>query len=495
MMNCSHLLTVLLLNALLVFNAYSHNEQQPPSELVNVAVGEVTESSALLWIKTEHSQNLTVKLSSSQASTSTRLHLQTASAYDNTGRIVLSPLEPNTLYDYTIYRDKNNQKIARGQFSTAPQSHRARRVKLVWSGDFAGQNVCRDKHEGFAIFKHMRQRNPDIVIGLGDMIYADNTCEATGRYGNPQIAGAFPPAQSLAEFWQHWRYLHEDPNFQQLTSESAYFSIWDDHEVVNDFGPKTHAKLLKTGLKAFTHYNPVNLNRKRDAQIYRNLRWGKHLEIFFLDNRQFRDSNQQIDRRDHPKSMLGETQKHWLISAISQSDATWKVIASSVPVAVPTGGGDHKRDGWANFTSTALTSDKSQQLTGYENELREILNALKHDSSLNLIFITTDVHFGQVLEYAPTNLTPLEFHEFIIGPGNAGIFPNPQLDESFQPVRLFYYAPDSMNAVDSWETAKNWFNFGEIAIDDTGDLNFTMLNGHGNTVFTKLFRPRAKLSE
>ena len=37
----------------------------------------------------------------------------------------------------------------------------------------------------------------DFFIGLGDMIYADGTCEATGRYGNAQVAGDFLPSADM----------------------------------------------------------------------------------------------------------------------------------------------------------------------------------------------------------------------------------------------------------------------------------------------------------
>src|SRR5215207_6657570 len=52
---------------------------------------------------------------------------------------------------------------------------------------------------------------------------------------------------------------------------------------------------------------------------------------------------------DRPKTMLGREQLTWLKESLAASDATWKVIVSSVPMSIPTGfpvsGG---RDGWAN---------------------------------------------------------------------------------------------------------------------------------------------------
>ena len=52
------------------------------------------------------------------------------------------------------------------------------------------------------------------------------------------------------------------------------------------------------------------------------------------------------------------------------------------------------------------------------------------------------VHFAQSLRYQPFSDTDFDFHEIIVGPLNAGPFNRPDLDETFSPERLFYYAPE-----------------------------------------------------
>ena len=48
-------------------------------------------------------------------------------------------------------------------------------------------------------------------------------------------------------------------------------------------------KLYKRGVRAFRDYNPVTYSKK--TGIYRLERWGKNLEVFFLDERSFRSSS------------------------------------------------------------------------------------------------------------------------------------------------------------------------------------------------------------
>ena len=55
------------------------------------------------------------------------------------------------------------------------------------------------------------------------------------------------------------------------------------------------------------------------------------------------------------------------------------------------------------------------------------------------------VHFAQSLRYQPFGRdTDFDFHEIIVGPLNAGPFNRPDLDETFSPERLFYYAPEGL---------------------------------------------------
>lgn len=63
--------------------------------------------------------------------------------------------------------------------------------KLVWLGDLAGQNECRDKFVGFSILNAMYREQPYVAVFSGDMVYADNRCDERGLYGNIQVKETF----------------------------------------------------------------------------------------------------------------------------------------------------------------------------------------------------------------------------------------------------------------------------------------------------------------
>jgi alkaline phosphatase D len=230
---------------------------------------------------------------------------------------------------------------------------------------------------------------------------------------------------------------------------------------------------MPLGLRAFYEYNAID--DSGDGRLYRSVRWGKHLELFFLDNRRYRDPNRARDDSPKPKTQLGSAQVDWLEGALKASDATWRIVITSVPISVPTGTPE-ARDGWANADGA----------TGYERELA-LLFATMHVRGIdNTIWLSTDVHFATGFEYTPFAEAP-QFHlrEFICGPLNAGIFPKQDLDPTFRPRRLFFYGPPK--TPESYAEALSWFNFGVISIDGSGRLTVEIVNGLGATVASESF--------
>lgn len=457
-----------------------------------VVVGDVTARSAVLWARASRGATLNVQLAGGAHSRVERVRARADD--DFTAQVRLRGLRSDTRYEYRAWFSPDVPGAGRrarvsGTFRTAPAANAASPVKLAFGGDLAGQNVCRDAVEGFPILDTIRRWQPDVVVGLGDMIYADNACDATGRYGNPQVGGV-GVATDLPGFWEHWRYNRADPASRRLLASTGYVGVWDDHEVVNDFGPLSDAPtqppyagahLLPTGLAAFLDYTPIATSPRTPKRLYRSLRWGRHLELFVLDTRQYRDANVAPDSAARPKSMLGREQLTWLKERLASSNATWKVVVSSVPMSIPTGfPTTNGRDGWANF----------DQETGFEHELLELLRFMRDRGIDNSVWITTDVHFAEVFRYRPFAESPsFAVHELVTGPLNAGIFPNRDFDATLRPERLFFLGPETPEAVTSWEEAKRWFNFGTLEVTRDGALTGAIRDTAGDVRFSLELAP------
>ena len=467
--------------------AASHEPEQ------GFAFMDVTDRTAVFWTRASVTGRVELDLKGPRGSTRT-IPMEVDSIRDFVATTRLRGLKPATTYAVEVRLPMKMGKgwTLRGELRTAPERTDPAPVRLAFGGDVGGQNVCRDAVRGYPLFGRIAAREPDLFVGLGDMIYADGACDAQGLYGNAQVPGATLPATGLGGFRARWRYNRTDADWIALAARTPYVPVWDDHEVIDDFGPKHDSpadqpelRLMRLGRRAFLENNPVAVGP--GTRLHRRLRWGRHLELFVLDTRQHRDANSADDDFAVPKTMLGQDQIDWLLASLTISDATWNVVVSSVPISIPTGAYPDPasgRDGWANY----------DQGTGFEVELRKLLINLYEAGVRNLIWITTDVHFASVLRYRPFERFPdFVFYEVATGPLSAGVRPSDLLDDSFHPERLFRWPPTGEGAneieIASFDEALHWFNFGELEVDAEGLLTIRVVNGEGRPVYEETLPP------
>jgi alkaline phosphatase D len=466
-----------------------------PAITHGVAAGEVRQGDAVLWARASAPSTLRFVARPRDGLTHVTAAFPTDAARDFTGSVKLEGLTPGTEYVYEVWAqtDAARGPSARGSFSTAPAPDQPRALGFVWSGDLGGQNVCRGVEDGYPILAEFPQEL-DFFIALGDMIYSDNTCREKGRYGRAQLPGLQSKAKALEEFWFAWRYNRADGAHQRLLARAPYYPIWDDHEIVNDYGPRhnrrdkkphaTNQELFPVGFTSWLHYNAYLPAQPDPRRLYRSWRWGKHAEFFALDTRQYRDENTRADSKSDPKTMLGAEQRAWFVDALKNSDATWKFVVSSVPMVTPTGTypETNGRDGWSNHGFR----------TGFERELVSIMRELAAADVRNQIWLTTDVHFAAIhrLDPFPEDHPDYQVHELIAGPLSAYLFPNKTTDPTLKPTQLWFHGPRNGRDVKDWDAAKHWMNFGAVDIADDGALTVRYVDGHGEVIHTMALAPR-----
>ena len=392
------------------------------------------------------------------------------------------------------------EQVEIGTFRTAPSSNMTSNssdLSFIWSADLGGQNYCRNANDGgYSVFKSMQSLDPDFFIANGDMIYADGACPAQGpiffnNTNNQTITWTNIPGnfKSIADpsvdwnnitevesiFLEHWKYNRNDTYFKEFLRNVSMYSQWDDHEIINDFGSRWlywnlfstgregYPNIVKEGTDAFLYYSALDIDnitsndsaRDRDGHIYRSFNWGKNLDLFIIDARSYRSQNHIADTPDSNKTMLGDKQLEWLKQELINSNATWKVISSDVPISIPTGSNTSilGRDGWATGNET----NNYSYYTGFERELTDLLGFIEEQDIKNIVFITTDVHFPAFITYnfdLNNDGNTTEIYELVSGPLSAfrlGV-PFPILDETFNPALLYGEG--------------NIFNFGYIRIED-----------------------------
>ena len=312
--------------------------------------GDVTPDGAMVWLRAEPDSQVFLHYSkeSSLGDFSSIGPFPVDGDADCTALIKLEKLEPATTYYYRVaVAGKQPGHVAR--FVTAPKPDDAAKVSFCCSGD------TRESYKPFTVMNAIRAQHPDFFLHLGDTIYAD-------RGGT---------ARHLPEFWAKYRANRDDAATQLCFDEISTYVTWDDHEVTDDYLPRN--PLAPIGRKAFLDYWPIRRNLEEPERIYRSFRWGKALELFILDARQYRD-------RKH-ETMLGRSQKEWLFEGISQSGAIFKFIATSVPMA---GGGSDRWD-------------------GYPRERAEILGYIRQKKITGVIFLSGDLHCAAITRIPKSN--------------------------------------------------------------------------------------------
>jgi alkaline phosphatase D len=178
--------------------------------------------------------------------------------------------------------------------------------------------------------------------------------------------------------------------------------------------------------------------------------------------------------------ILGPQQLDWLKRELKNSQATWKAIASDMPIGLVV------RDG-TEFE--AVANDNDGGALGREFEIADLLSFINSRDIRNVVWFTADVHYTAAHYYDPavasfTDFKP--FWEFVSGPLNAGTFGPNELDLTFGPIVVFQSFAPTPNLPPS---AGLQF-FGHTAIDgETAVMTVRLMDIAGNTLYTAELQP------
>jgi alkaline phosphatase D len=403
-----------------------------------VAAGEVSSTSAVLWGKANKRGGYSLDVATNRRFRNFKPHFVVAKkGHDNTVQAKVKRLKPNTRYWFRFVGNGGKRSDV-GTFMTAPRASQSRTIRFGWSGDQdfnpePGQTKSYWNNGG--VLRRMKAERNAFNVMLGDTIYSDS--EVPGRLN--------PIALSVKQKWAKYKINLGNRSLRALRGSAGYYSQWDDHEFVNDFSPAENSfdngvningrTLYRRGMKAFRDYAPVHWTSR--SGLYRKFRWGKNLEVFFLDERSFRSANadeggvcnnpqtnspdlaptapqstrnvfaavtpslaqpvsqQCLDRiNSSQRTFLGKRQLNRFLRDVRRSTARFKVIMNEMPIQ----------------QYYILPYDRWE---GFEAERKEILGRLQPVK--NVIFLTTDVHATLIND---ARFSTLEQD----GPQNSGIF-------------------------------------------------------------------------
>jgi alkaline phosphatase D len=382
-----------------------------------------------------------------------------------------------------------------GSFGTAPTD--LRDVVLAWSGDTNGQGFGIDPAQGgMPAYAALAARKPDLFVHCGDSIYADNPIpKAIALSGGRVWNNLVDPSKShVAETLDDFRGAHLYPRrceqVRLLSATVPLFSIWDDHEVHNNWFPgqvlddpsyteRRVDVLAVPALRAFYEYTPTL--RDPGGPMYRVVSWGPLLDVFLLDGRSFRTPNEPAPPEGH---FLGDEQASWLLDALTKSTAAWKVVACDMPIgvviaergkAVP-----QANDGWANRSGPPVER---------EVELAKLLSALRARKVKNVVWVTADVHYCATHKFDPERAAFKDFDPFwelVAGPMHALTLSRKPTDDTFG-CEVVWSSADWK----TWTTpADGTQHFGLLRIDArTRAMTVTFVDARGRDLHTMTLTP------
>ena len=251
----------------------------------------------------------------------------------------------------------------------------------------------------------------------------------------------------------NYAYNLMDENLRRFNAAVPMYAQWDDHEVTNNWYwelRKDQDKRYKEGsvallaaraLRAFHDYMPTRLHPLEQDRLYTSFAYGPSLEVFRIDLRSYRGPNSEgMQTELSPEArIIGAQQLPWLMQALKDSRATWKVIACDMPIGLIV---------WDNFVKKqgveAVAQGDMGAAKGRELEFAELFRFIRDQNIKNVVWLTADVHYTAAHRYDPNRAQFQEFApfwEFVSGPLNAGTFGPNELDATFGPELVYVKAP------------------------------------------------------
>jgi alkaline phosphatase D len=324
-----------------------------------------------------------------------RRDILTTGAVGHSVKARVAGLKPHRRYWYRFETRDRHSPVGRFQTALPPDSKETVRFGFFSCADFT--------HGYYNAYELLAREDLDFVVSLGDYIYAetyrttaDGLAVRDDTIGRPNehYDWILHEAATLPEYRAKYALYRSDESLRSMHAAHPVVGIWDDHEVQNNYanGAPDGGLTLRADFsrarrdaayQAFFESMPV-FPRGR-SRIYRTQRHGRTVELFMLDERQYRDNQPCRDAIDmpcgswnRPRSMLGARQLSFLEGRLSASKAAWKVIGGQ-SLMMP----NRVHDGeYARFDSWQ----------GYPQEREHLLGHIARTGIRDVVFLTGDVH-------------------------------------------------------------------------------------------------------
>ena len=238
---------------------------------------------------------------------------------------------------------------------------------------------CANQNNDCPIWGTIDRFDPDLLLLLGDNIYADLVDGRLKPSTPTRIKSAYDALAAL-------------PEFAKLRSGTPMMATWDDHDYGNnDAGREWEHKTAAAQIFHDFFETPADSPRRNREGVYHSAVFGpegKRTQIILLDTRSFRSELRKADEplpgmRARPyiatdgdnATLLGEQQWKWLKQQLLVP-AEVRIIGSSIQLL----SNDHPYEKWGNFPL----------------ERERFYKLVRECGSSGVIVLSGDRHLGEI---------------------------------------------------------------------------------------------------
>jgi len=382
--------------SVLLFCTLPMISQQPKKIIAGPMLGHTELRTTEIWLEftPEVKKASIIYWNPKSGKNQSHLDIPLAGGEFNTGKFILTGLEPGTTYVYNITADKVttptdtfttqllwNWRVPAPDFSFLTGSCAYFNEPVY---DRPGKPYGGDS----SIFETMAKENAAFTLWLGDNWYTREP-----------------------DYFSEWGLSYRASRdrsltvLQNLLKKMPQYAIWDDH----DYGPNDADKsyILKEPSRSVFMKYWANPSYGFNGQgIYSKITWND-VDIFMMDDRWYRSNDKMPDsisgQPNKDKKMYGEEQMEWLKNSLlfsnKLSEISFRIIATG---------------------SQVLNSYSPYDcLRHFPAEFNELLNFISDNKINGVLFLTGDRHHSEIIKMDRKETYPL--YDITVSPFTSGI--------------------------------------------------------------------------
>ncbi len=225
---------------------------------------------------------------------------------------------------------------------------------------------CLDQSRPHPILGDVVAADPDLVVLLGDNVYADAGVEA--------------------DLERAYAGLGDSPGFRRMSAAAPILAVWDDHDYGrNDVGKEFELKEASKRIMLDFFAEPADSPRRQRPGNYDAVVVGppgQRVQLLLLDTRWFRDplraggsSRRYLPHEESGPTVLGEAQWTWLEARLREP-ADVRFLVTSIQLEVD----EHPFEGWGLFPA----------------ERRRMFDLIASTGAGGVVVVSGDRHRGEL---------------------------------------------------------------------------------------------------